>query len=154
MKKKSEMLKLIRQVHLRFAKFFSRKILSKHLTHSQYMLLMILMDEGPQQMNSLAEFLRISTPAITNLVDKLEESGYARRTPHPTDRRVSIIGLTPDGERLVENMRAECFKLLADTIGNMPDSEQKVIEKFHGNLIARLDKALEIKDCPGRKPIS
>jgi DNA-binding MarR family transcriptional regulator len=136
------MLKLIRQVHLRFAKYFSRKFASTTLTHPQYMMLMSLLEEGAQKMSSLAEFLHISTPAVTNLVDKLERGGYARRLPDASDRRAHIIALTESGRKFIKGLREESLRLLADTIGTLPLSDQKVIEKFYGSLLLRLDAAL------------
>ncbi|MDD5555680.1 MAG: MarR family transcriptional regulator [bacterium] len=135
-------LSLIPQMHVRFIKYFSRRFAASRISHPQYMLLIILLEEGAHKMNSLAELLHISTPAVTNLVDKLERSGLARRLPHPTDRRAHVIDLTPRGRRLIIALRAESLELLADTIGRLPPSEQKVIEKFHRNLIAHLDEAL------------
>jgi len=139
---RAEILTLIRQVHLRFVKYFSRKFSTRRLTHPQYMLLMSLLEEGAQKMNSLAEFLHISTPAVTNLVDKLEKSGYAKRVPHPTDRRAHVIELTPFGRKFINGLRTESLQLMAETIGTLPVSDQKVIERFYGNLLARLDDAL------------
>jgi len=143
---RSEMMRLIRQVHLRFVKYFSRKFATSRLSHQQYMLMMCLLEEGAQKMNSLAEFLHISTPAVTNLVDKLEKSGHARRLPHSTDRRAHIIDLTPAGRKFVGGLRAESLKLLADTIGTLSASDRRAVEKFYGILHKRLGTELEIRN--------
>ncbi len=81
---RKDFLKLLRQVHLRFTKFYSKKIACLRVTSPQYMTLMILIEEGAQKMHDLADFLQVSTPAVTNLVDKLEAAGYARRPTPPT----------------------------------------------------------------------
>ncbi len=146
MTSRPEMMQLIRQVHLRFIKYFSRKFATSRLTHPQHMLMMCLLEEGAQKMNALADFLQISTPAMTNLVDKLERGGYAKRLPHPTDRRAHIIDLTPAGRKLVDGLRTESLNLLADTIGTMPAQDQKAVEKFYRILYERLGKALEARN--------
>lgn len=146
MTSRQEMMQLIRQVHLRFVKYFSRRFATTRLTHPQHMLMMCLLEEGAQKMNALADFLHISTPAVTNLVDKLERSGYAKRLPHSTDRRAHVIDLTPAGRKLVAGLRAESLSLLTDTIGTMPAPDQKVIEKFYRNLYGRLGTALESRN--------
>jgi DNA-binding MarR family transcriptional regulator len=137
----------IRQVHLRFGKYFSRQFAASSLTHSQHMLMMCLLEEGAQKMNALAASLHISTPAVTNLVDKLERSGYAKRLPHSTDRRANIIDLTTAGRKLVGEFRAESLKLLADTIGTMPAPDRGAVEKFYRLLYERLGKALEERNA-------
>lgn len=142
MTSRAGMMQLIRQVHLRFVKYFSRKFATSRLSHPQYMLMMCLLEEGAQKMNLLAELLHISTPAVTNLVDKLEKSGYAKRVPHPTDRRAHVIELTPFGRKFINGLRTESLQLMEETIGTLPVSDQKVIERFYGNLLARLDDAL------------
>jgi DNA-binding MarR family transcriptional regulator len=152
MTSRSEMMHLIRQVHLRFGKYFSRKFAKSSLTHSQHMLLMCLLEEGAQQMNALANSLHISTPAVTNLVDKLERGGYAKRLPHSTDRRAHIIDLTPSGRKLVGSFRAESLKLLADTIGTMSDKDRLAVEKFYGILHDRLGKELEARNSQRKIP--
>jgi DNA-binding MarR family transcriptional regulator len=140
------MMHLIRQVHLRFGKYFSRKFATISLTHPQHMLMMCLLEEGAQKMNTLANSLHISTPAVTNLVDKLEGAGYAKRLPHSTDRRAYVIDLTPAGRKLVGGFRAESLKLLADTIGTMSTPDRKAVEKFYRILYERLGKELEARN--------
>ena len=142
MHRQTEMLALVRQVHMRFATYFSRKCAKEGISLPQYMLLMSLLEQGSQKMSSLASFLQISTPSVTNLVDKLESADYARRVPDPGDRRVNIIELTPAGEKFVTDFRRESLKLLADLIGRMPPADQKVIRRFYRELISSLDTAL------------
>jgi DNA-binding MarR family transcriptional regulator len=43
----------------------------------------------------LAQESRLTTGAITAVVDRLERAGYARRVPDPSDRRRVLIELTP-----------------------------------------------------------
>lgn len=143
MKNQNEFLKTIRQVHLRFAKFYTKRIADTRVTMPQYMAMMILLEEGEQKMHDLAQFLQVSTPAITNLVDKLEAAGYARRSPHPTDRRAHVVALTPEGTRLITALREDGFALLKDSLGTMSSAEQEVVRQFYRNLLMRLDAALD-----------
>jgi DNA-binding MarR family transcriptional regulator len=57
----------------------------------------MLARHGPMTAGRLAELTGLTTGAITGLVDRLERRGYARREPHPTDRRSIII------QPLIEN---------------------------------------------------
>jgi DNA-binding MarR family transcriptional regulator len=59
----------------------------------------------------LAEASRLTTGAITAVIDRLERAGLARRVPDPTDRRRVLVELTPKAyaesrELMVEPMRA------------------------------------------------
>jgi DNA-binding MarR family transcriptional regulator len=57
----------------------------------------MLARNGPMTAGRLAEMTGLTTGAITGLVDRLERRGYARREPHPRDRRSIII------QPLIEN---------------------------------------------------
>ena len=35
--------------------------------------------------------------SVTNAVDRLEAQGLVRRTPHPSDRRATLVEMTDDG---------------------------------------------------------
>ena len=50
--------------------------------------------EGPMKMADLADALEVTPRNITALVDGLEGEGLVQRSPHPTDRRVTLVGLT------------------------------------------------------------
>ncbi len=50
-------------------------------------------------MRDIAQHFRCDASYVTTLVDGLEERGFAERQPHPTDRRVRSIVLTPAGVR-------------------------------------------------------
>jgi len=48
----------------------------------------------------IAAELGITTGGTSKLVDRIEASGYCRRSPNPDDRRSSLLALTPEGRRL------------------------------------------------------
>src|SRR5262245_5620696 len=49
---------------------------------------------GPQKMSDLADVLGVTPRNITALVDGLEAESLVRRTPHPTDRRITLVEST------------------------------------------------------------
>ncbi|VTR91062.1 family transcriptional regulator : MarR family transcriptional regulator OS=Brevibacillus panacihumi W25 GN=T458_09110 PE=4 SV=1: MarR [Gemmata massiliana] len=51
----------------------------------------LLMRLGPMTAGELAGHTGLTTGAITGVVDRLERVGYARRAPHPSDRRSVIV---------------------------------------------------------------
>jgi DNA-binding MarR family transcriptional regulator len=58
----------------------------------------ILTSTGPITAGQLAEEMRLTTGAITGLVNRLEQRGYVRRTKDPRDARRVVI--EPDSEAL------------------------------------------------------
>ena len=56
---------------------------------------------GSLPMRMMGERLQLHPTSITNIVDRLEADGLARRLPHPSDRRTTLVELTATGrERL------------------------------------------------------
>ncbi len=55
----------------------------------------ILDQHGSMSAGDLAAASRLTTGAITAVLDRLERAGYAQRVPDPTDRRRVLIELTP-----------------------------------------------------------
>ena len=54
----------------------------------------------PVPMGSLAEALHCDSSNVTGIVDRLEQRGLVRREPAPGDRRVKLLVLTDEGERV------------------------------------------------------
>ena len=52
----------------------------------------------------LAEELRIAPRSATEVADALEEGGWVRRVPDPTDRRATTLHLTDAGRELVRQV--------------------------------------------------
>lgn len=79
----------------------------------QHMRLMIAVHEHPGAASvMLADILGISPSSVTRQADRLCEAGYLTREQHPDSRRVVVLRLTPDGQRVVETVlahRAETF---------------------------------------------
>jgi DNA-binding MarR family transcriptional regulator len=53
--------------------------------------------ERKMSQNEIGNDVRVTAQNVTYLVDALERDGLVTRSPHPTDRRVSIVELTEDG---------------------------------------------------------
>jgi DNA-binding MarR family transcriptional regulator len=64
--------------------------------------------DRPRAMSEVAEALQCDNSNVTGIVDSLEEKGLARRRPSEEDRRVKLIELTPEGQRVHARL-AEAF---------------------------------------------
>ena len=65
--------------------------------------------EGPMAMKDLATCMEIDPSYVTVVADRLEELGFIKRQPHPTDRRVKNLVLTTKGERFKETILDEIW---------------------------------------------
>lgn len=81
----------------------------------------------------LAKETGLSSGAMTNRIDKLEERGLVSRNPDESDRRAVIVALTPDGKRAID----EAIQLRLDAAD---ESLQGLNSKEIGNLASLLRK--------------
>jgi DNA-binding MarR family transcriptional regulator len=90
----------------------------------------------------LANDLRLSSGAMTNRLDRLEEAGLIRRLPDPNDRRGTIIEPTEKGNAAWER-----------TVGTQAEREQRIAsalsaterEQLH-RLLRKLMRAFPDRD--------
>ena len=54
-----------------------------------------LQEMGPSTAGDLARATRLTTGAITNVIDRLEKAGFVERKPDADDRRKVIVSLLP-----------------------------------------------------------
>jgi DNA-binding MarR family transcriptional regulator len=91
----------------------------------------ILARYGPMTAGRLAELTGLTTGAITGLVDRLEGRGYARREPHPTDRRSVIVRpLIENAERDLAPSYAAMSRAMDELVTRYSDEELAVIADF------------------------
>jgi MarR family transcriptional regulator, organic hydroperoxide resistance regulator len=63
-----------------------------------------LKEMGPSTAGELAKATRLTTGAITNVIDRLAKAGFVKRTPDATDRRKVIVSILPK-----KNIRAKTY---------------------------------------------
>ena len=100
----------------RLARVCERACLETGISLPQYRLLVSLSGQ-PQRASELAASVGVSRPALTSLVDGLEQGGLLRRVPVPSDRRGIQLEPTAAGlEAIVsaEHVLTERLLLLID----------------------------------------
>jgi DNA-binding MarR family transcriptional regulator len=97
------------------------------LTMSQLKTIMLLVDTGGLSGRDLAERLSIGPSAVTALVDRLVQRGYARREEDRADRRISWARPTEKATALFERLHATHRERLADVLQHLtPDQLAQV----------------------------
>jgi DNA-binding MarR family transcriptional regulator len=94
---------------------------------------------GPRRITELAAEERVTQPAITLLVNRLQERGWVERIPDVSDRRAVLVSLTPDGHEVFERLRAEYRALLHEEMASLEDSEVETLAAA----VAILDKVID-----------
>jgi len=92
------------------------EVLRPHgLTFARYevLMLLVLSSRGTLPMVRIGERLQVHPASVTNAVDRLEGQRFVERTPHPTDRRTTLVGITETGRavagRATDELNATVF---------------------------------------------
>jgi DNA-binding MarR family transcriptional regulator len=72
------------------------------VTPIQVMLLFFLQQNNGLSLTQISQGLMLENPTVTGLIDRLEKSGYVKRSDHPNDRRVYLIHLTEKGKKVAQ----------------------------------------------------
>jgi DNA-binding MarR family transcriptional regulator len=83
-----------------YVKWVQSRHVASGVSYAQLRLLGALYTQGPQIMNELSAALQVTPRYVTKLVDALEAEGLLERRAHATDRRATVIALTPRGGSL------------------------------------------------------
>lgn len=109
--------------------------LGRHeLTEGEYKVLVKLRLAGdPQRLSpgELSEMLMLSTGAMTNRLDRLEERDLVVRRPDPRDRRGILVELTSRGQ-----------EVLVAAVGEQAAKEAKLVEVLDGDERERTNELL------------
>ena len=67
------------------------------ITYTQYLVLLVLWEQQSCNIKKIAEILKLDSPTITPIVQKLEKMNLVNRVRNEVDERVVTVLLTKDG---------------------------------------------------------
>jgi DNA-binding MarR family transcriptional regulator len=118
----------LRPVLLRLSRELRREAESLGVTSRQVTLLWLIRERPGLSLRELAAEERISAPALSGHVDRLERAGLLERTRSSEDRRRVGLTLTDDGARLLKRVRARRTGWLADRLRELEPGELAAVE--------------------------
>lgn len=78
-------------------------------------------------LSDVAEWVGLTMPAASRLVDVLVARGLVTRAESPRDRRCVVLALTPEGQALLEAARAATQARLAEKTAALSEREREVV---------------------------
>jgi len=82
---------------------------------------------GPLTPSELADRERVKRPTATRLLATLEEGGLIARTSDPSDRRSSLIAITPEGRELMRTLRTRKDAYLVRRLAKLTADERATL---------------------------
>ena len=118
----------LRPVLLRLSRELRQETEQLGVTSRQVTLLWLIRGNPGMSLRELAAEERISAPALSGHVDRLEKAGLLARIRDEGDRRRVGLALTDEGERLLRRVRARRTTWLADRLRGLDDDELAAVE--------------------------
>jgi len=97
------------------------------ITLSQLQALTHVAEQGKSSVGSLAEGLGVTHPAAVKLVEKLARKGLVTRGVAAGDHRQSEIGATPEGRRIVNEVRRARTERLVAVMDRMDPADRQAL---------------------------
>ena len=93
---------VLMRCHRALSQIAERSIEDAGLCLTDFAALEALLHKGPLTITEIQGKVLLASGSMTAAVDRLETKGLIIRSPAPSDRRATVLELTPDGRRLVE----------------------------------------------------
>ncbi len=115
------------------------------LSYARLRLLQTLHCGGPAIMRDLCDQLGVSPRNMTAMVDALEDAQLVVRRPHPTDRRATLVELSPSGAQEAEQALEPRLDAMAELFEGFSPEEQQAF----ADALIRLGRAIRDRqgDC-------
>jgi DNA-binding MarR family transcriptional regulator len=97
---------------------------------------LLLGGDTPRSPSDLASTLMVTTGAMTNVLDRLEEAGLTRRVRNPADRRSVIVEATDDGVALWYAAVNELGAQEAGVVSVLTAAEQRQLNSLLRKVLA------------------
>jgi DNA-binding MarR family transcriptional regulator len=108
-----------------FARRQESELFRSKITLPQFLILNLLHGLNEARMTELAKFMKVTTAAMTGIVDRLVRDGYVSRHYEPKDRRIIKIRLTPKGDKLVNKANQERRQMLLNVFGKISGQDRR-----------------------------
>jgi DNA-binding MarR family transcriptional regulator len=82
----------------------------------------------------VAQQLKLSAGAVTELVESLVREGLVRRATDPDDRRAVVLELTPAGRSVTERYELAASSTLAQVLGRLTPLQRRRVRAAFGDL--------------------
>ena len=127
-------------VHRQIERLFEKDWAQRDLTPMQVRILLMLYhhEEGIATPAMLAEHVLLTRSAMTSALDSLERLGYTMREPHPSDRRMVAVRLTPAGRAFIGEWLPILYRKLGLVMGRLTQEERAQLLKLYQKILDAL----------------
>ena len=104
--------------------------------------------EGPLRLTALATKEGVSQPSMTQLIQRLERQGLVARLADPDDGRAALIGITRQGQELLDEWKRLRRERLRMLLATLTAEERSVLSRSAQDAFPVLSRLVENADHP------
>jgi MarR family transcriptional regulator, lower aerobic nicotinate degradation pathway regulator len=116
---------LIRRAHQTSMAIFAEELASFEVTALQFAILQALVDEPGADQITVAQRVALDAATSGSVIMRLEERGWLRREPSPTDKRRKLLWLTSEGQTQALAMKKHAKKVQQRLLQALSEPEQE-----------------------------
>src|SRR5258705_14020829 len=113
---------------------------------SDFAVLEVLLHKGPLPVNVIGPKVNLTPGAISVAVDRLEVRGLVARAEGKRDRRVRVVALTKEGEKVISPVYHRHAVLLEHIFEPLSENQRLSLE----NMLKRSEERRVGKECRSR----
>lgn len=107
-----------------FARRHANELYKGKITLPQFFILNYLHENGESKMTDLAHFVKVTSAAMTGVIDRLVKYKYVLRVSDPEDRRIIKIKLTAKGEEFIKKINQQRRSMVINIFGKISVAER------------------------------
>jgi DNA-binding MarR family transcriptional regulator len=130
---------LLSQVGAHAARRFAQRLAAIDLHPPLFRALNVVDASEGQSQQAIGEAIGAPPSRMVAIVDELEERGLVERRPHPSDRRIRAVYLTPAGRKLLARGRRIASEHEEDIRHGLSDADGR-------RLVALLQKVVDAQE--------
>jgi DNA-binding MarR family transcriptional regulator len=140
--------------HITLANIAAVAVFERHvgrpfsLRKAEFSLMMLLLANGATPAKLLARTLRLSSPNLTMLIDRMQAKHWLRRERNPQDRRSQLIVLSADGTALAHRAQAAAKTMEHSLQRRLSRAERAMLIELLGKLAGHRDAPSEPAATP------
>jgi DNA-binding MarR family transcriptional regulator len=123
-----------------FRQFLWQRAAELDLTYAQGQVLFHVAANPGCRMGDVGKAFAVTLPAVTHLVDRLEQKGFITRADDPADRRAYVLEVTRAGAALVDELHAMRLRSLEAVLARMSAGDRARVVR---GLEALVDASME-----------
>lgn len=110
---------------------------------TEFMVLELLYNRGPQAIQVIGNKVLLASSSITYVIDQLEKKDLVKRKQNEKDRRVTLVSLTVEGQKLMDKIFPQHSSVINKLFVDLSDQD---LVKLVDNLKTIGFKAVELNE--------